>query len=826
MPIRYLGEDAVSVRYAGANVLDAYYPLPGDSASNPNGPSDALDGALRRLTFNFDDSSMANAELVDSSQLIIEGHPGDAFTTIVRTTVADTNYENPVPTCVLDTTIVTCQVFGNEIRISGTYPTTDTVVGVTVGGSASLIQRTLTFIFQNGITNGHITNTAAVTRTGGIGTTFSSFTKTGAANSGYTLSGIGCNESSDAFGIAQCNTSGNVATISGTIPAANDTIVYTLTGTASAITYSGNIFFSGLPSGVTQTSESYSGLTAGSSAGDGSATFTSTNGNLFSNGSTVLTLSYSATVPSGGGNITIPFSSLSGSNNPLPVYSPSFAFAGTEPIAHNDGSATNSEFTCTPAFPASFSISNLSFGMNLATDGESTLTSQALTADVSTSDDGPAHSYAPPQNQVAEEKGTFTQTGVQPTATVTTPRTRYTNTVTTAADDSDARPISFTLTGNIPSGYYNAGTAITPQTDSATQNGETALAAPNQTTPGGTTLTPGQQHIEFGTPGSPVAGTRSVTRNRTATGTFSFGVVTPAALLCGNDWVSNVAPGSFSTSFSGTPSVGYQWNITGPVSPSSPSGSSVSVSTTGAGNIVGTLSGSFTTTVSGVTSTWSHSATTTGTTATEAVATLAFVNNNNVSRQSGHNNGATMSGCIGDTYSFSTTFAPSSGFEWDDTGTTENRTFTEGGTYSQASHAAEMSIDATTATVTMDCRTVSGTIPALSSPAPIWQPNGFGGSQALMTLTITDHAANCGLINQVIVFGQAFDFFSTSKVGTAAVSSDYVFPINSFGSGCLDVASPQYDGGVFNVSTAPAGGTTIISSSNGITTVGAACMPQ
>ena len=815
MPIRYKGSPVNSVRYLGGDVNDVFYPLPGDSASVSNGDSDALKSGLVTLTFNF--SETISNGTINTSQVVMTGNSGDAITPIVRTATPSTNYQLSSVGCTENGSTVTCSTSGTTITVSGNFPAADETVTVTVNGSATLIQYSGSFFYQF---------ISGVTRSGGASTWAVGHGQTASTGSFTLNAGTDLQFADGRTSVTFPSGYSEVRTSSGTIIVPTVSLLSAATGGtgASSIIYSGNVLFSGLPSGVTQTTETYSG-TVGQTAGDSSVTFTSTNGNLFSNGSTTLTLSYSATIPSGGGNITIPFSSLSGSNNPLPVYSPSFAFAGTEPIAHNDGSAVNSEFTCTPAFPASFSISNLSFGTNLATDGASTLTSQTLSASVSTVNNGAAHSFAPAQNQVSEETGTFTQTGIQPTQTTTTPRTRYTNTVTTNPSDTNARTISFTLTGNIPSGFYNAGTAITAQTDTASQNGDTAQAAPNQDTPDGTTLTPGQQHIEFGTP-VVTSGSTSATRSRTATGTFSFGVTTPAALICGNNWVTNIASGSFSTSFSGTPSVNYQWNITGPVSPSNPSGSSVSVSTTGAGNIVGTLSGSFTTTVSGVTSTWSHSATTTGTTATEAVAALAFVNNNNVSRQSGHNNGATMSGCIGDTYSFSTTFAPSSGFEWDDTGTTENRTFTAGGTYSQASHAANMSIDATTATVTMDCRTVSGTIPALSSPAPIWQPNGFGGSQALMTLTITDHAANCGLINQVIVFGQAFDFFSTSKVGTAAVSSDYVFPINSFGSGCLDVASPQYDGGVFTVSTAPAGGTMAISSSNGITTVGTACTPQ
>ncbi len=234
-------------------------------------------------------------------------------------------------------------------------------------------------------------------------------------------------------------------------------------------------------------------------------------------------------------------------------------------------------------------LSNNSWGSNVATDGASTLTSTTLSSTISDSYDGVCDGpYSPAQDQVFSGTS-YTASGTEDGTRTTTPRTRFTNTITTSPVSHNQESHTVTITGEVPAEFEGAGDAIM-DTVSVTQAGDTANAVPNQSASCGT-LTPGSSCIQLGTP-STSAISRGCTTSLPGTGTYSFAISGEASPTSGDTDTYTI--GSIATTFSGGADTNYSWTVTGGTINSGQGTTSISVTwtTTGAGSVA--ASNSFT----------------------------------------------------------------------------------------------------------------------------------------------------------------------------------------------------------------------------------------
>ncbi len=312
MPIRF-GDgttlnEVTSVRAGDGTTLqdvtEVFFPDPGDTTPfTADGDSDALQPDLPTFAFSDWTGSAAVAtsgaiSFTNGNAASVTNSPSQSFGTVGSSTQR----------------VVNCRV-----EVPANYSNTgDFVTGTFTTNQAATSQLTWN---ESAWTGSRYTN---------VNTAGNSFTGGSNGNgSRSTPSSVGANTGASQNVSISYNVSRPSSTLGDGTPVytpASFSLTHNVTQAAAA-TYSGSITFTGLPTGVTQSSESYSGF-AGASAGDGSVTFTVSGGDLFSNGTTTLTLSYSATIPSNNSGITIAVTSLSGWNAPTTPATPGSGVIG------------------------------------------------------------------------------------------------------------------------------------------------------------------------------------------------------------------------------------------------------------------------------------------------------------------------------------------------------------------------------------------------------------------------------------------------------------------------------------------------------------------
>lgn len=248
---------------------------------------------------------------------------------------------------------------------------------------------------------------------------------------------------------------------------------------------------------------------------------------------------------------------------------------------------------------------------NAATDGASRLDSTDLgnSGGGSTTTDQGAPVYPTDQNQVFAG-ATYTQTGSQATQTVREPLTnsvRYTNTITRNATNTSNRTVQVIVSGTIPTGqnFANEGGVATIEVG-IPQAGDTGSAPPTRTAPCGR-LAAGDSCTDTTTinAGGTTTGSRTVTRQQTGTGTYTFNAAPSATTVRENDTITYNVSGVTTTHSSNAAGAQYTWTFNGAFS-GTRTGSTVQITPTTTGTVTATVTGSFTGDHS---STFTHTAT-------------------------------------------------------------------------------------------------------------------------------------------------------------------------------------------------------------------------
>ena len=214
------------------------------------------------------------------------------------------------------------------------------------------------------------------------------------------------------------------------------------------------------------------------------------------------------------------------------------------------------------------------FANNAATDGQSSLSFDQLTATV-VYDGTVDPPYTPPTNQVVAGNN-YTATGTEDGTS--TARRRYTNTITQAAVDTSATTRTPNARGVVPPGYSNSDENIVIQV-SVPIAGDTAQAPPARAIPasyGGGTLAAGSS-VERNGPVTPVS--RSASIAQTGSGTYTLTISGEQAPTSGDTDTYTVAAGGDNGGLADT---NYAWTVSGGTINSGQGTASISV-TWGAG---------------------------------------------------------------------------------------------------------------------------------------------------------------------------------------------------------------------------------------------------
>ena len=216
------------------------------------------------------------------------------------------------------------------------------------------------------------------------------------------------------------------------------------------------------------------------------------------------------------------------------------------------------------------------FANNAATDGQSSLSFDQLTATV-VYDGTVDPPYTPPTNQVVAGNN-YTATGTEDGTS--TARRRYTNTITQAAVDTSATTRTPNARGVVPAGYSNSDDNIVIQV-SVPIAGDTAQAPPARAIPasyGGGTLAAGSDVVRNG-PVTPVS--RSASIAQTGSGTYTLTISGEQAPTSGDTDTYTVAAGGDNGGLADT---NYAWTVSGGTINSGQGTASISVTWGAAGS--------------------------------------------------------------------------------------------------------------------------------------------------------------------------------------------------------------------------------------------------
>ena len=285
----------------------------------------------------------------------------------------------------------------------------------------------------------------------------------------------------------------------------------------------------------------------------------------------------------------------------LPVYSPVLSYTGGN-ISSAATSVSSSLLTVTPELPASPSYGGLTFSDNTATNDVSSLSSDGFVTQSNTPNTPTQNNDCTPSgtaNDQVADGHSYTWNG-SGTTTITSTNNGYTDydcDVTSGTPTSN-KTLTFTVNGNIPAGYQNAGDPIGQLSVNATQLGDQPDAAANCTVPGLGSVAPGTQNSQgspFTQTGPTTSGTYTCSSNQEGTGTFTDFTIsmTETALTEGETVTYSVS--NLITTFNNPTNLSYSWTFGGTSthSPSSSTAASPTVTTSADGTLTASVTVSF-----------------------------------------------------------------------------------------------------------------------------------------------------------------------------------------------------------------------------------------